>query len=352
MERIRAYRLSEIPVETLRWLWKPYLPRGKLVLLDGDPGLGKSLVALDVAARLGRAADWPNGEPGDSPGATIFLNAEDAAADTVRPRAEAAGADLDRLVVVDRIDDRAPRLPDDVPALDELVREHAAALVVIDPILAFLPPSVAANSDQCVRRALGRLAELAARTGAAVVLVRHLNKRASAPALHRGTGSTGIIAAARAGLLVAPHPLDPSLRILSVTKTNLADPPPSLGFRIRSDALGRPVLDWLGPQAFTANQICRPETASVPVTPRDRAVIWLTAELAHGPRPATELYEAAARAGIPDRTLERAKKELRVQSHRVPRGKVTVSYWSDPSAAWPKDAPIKEPSRLPELEEL
>ena len=90
----------------------------------------------------------------------------------------------------------------------------------------------------------------------------------------------------------------------------------------------------------------------MPITPRDRAVIWLSAELARGPRPATELYEAAARAGIPDRTLERAKKELRVQSHRVPRGKQSVSYWSDPSAPWPKDAPFKEPWRLPELEEL
>jgi hypothetical protein len=352
MGHIHVERFSQIKPETVRWLWKPYFPAGKLVLLDGDPGLGKSLVTLDLAARLSRGSEWPNGEPARERAATIFLNAEDSPADTVCPRAAAAGADLDRLLFVNRIDDRVPRLPDDVPALTELIRQQETALLVVDPIMAFLPPEIAANSDQCVRQALSALAHLADRTGVAIVLVRHLNKRSAAQAIYRGAGSTGIIGATRTGLLVAAHPLDPANRVLSVTKSNLCDRPPSLCFRIQADSAGRPTIEWLGPDSLTANQICRPETASARLSARDRAAVWLAQELANGPRLSSELYEAAANASIPDRTLERAKKLLKIETHRRTENGRQVTYWSDPSVPWPKNAPFREPYRLPPLEDL
>jgi hypothetical protein len=346
LSRIHAERLSQVRPESVRWLWKPYFPGGKLVLLDGDPGLGKSLLTLDVAARLSRGADWPNGEPPTDPLATIFLNAEDAAADTVRPRAEAAGADLDRLVFVNRIDDRTPRLPDDIAALAELVAEQPTGLVVIDPVMAFLPPEVAASSDQCVRQALTALADFAAGTGVAVVLVRHLNKQVAAQAIYRGAGSTGIIGATRTGLLVSPHPLDPAARVLSVTKSNLCDRPPSIGFGIRADAAGRPVIAWHGPESLTANQVCRPEAPTVRMPARDRATRWLAQQLAPGPRPMAEVFAAAAKEGISDRTLERARKDAGIHSHRVKQDGRLVSYWYDPAVPWPKDSPIKKPFEL------
>ena len=357
MALIDVLPLSQIRPQTVRWLWKPYFPAGKLILLDGDPGLGKSLLTLDIAARLSTGAPWPDGVPPPPPAATIFLNAEDSPADTVAPRAHAAGAHLDQLLFLNRIDNRTPRLPHDLPTLEELVRRQPTALVVIDPLMAFLPPQISANSDQSVRQALSALASLAESTGVAIVLVRHLSKRSAAPAIYRGVGSTGILGATRTGLLVATHPHEPHERILSVTKSNFCDAPSSLRFRIRPDSEGRPTLEWLGPVALTANQICRPESTPARLSARDRATVWLAHELANGPRLSSEIYEAAAKASISDRTLERAKKLLRIGTHRLSRNGRSESYWYDPSAPWPKDAPIRKPLHLslpalPELEPL
>jgi RecA-family ATPase len=123
----------------LEWLWPGYLARGKLALLDGDPGMGKSLITLDLVARLSRGGPLPDGTAAPRPITSVLLSAEDEAGDTIRPRAEAAGADLSRLVVP-KFNGRVPQFPDDLPALEELVVERGAELVVIDPLMAFLPP--------------------------------------------------------------------------------------------------------------------------------------------------------------------------------------------------------------------
>src|SRR5262245_5883874 len=156
----KAELCSDVRPTALDWLWLRYLARGKLALLDGDPEMGKSLLTLDLIARLSRGGPLPDGTTLSRPSTSILLSAEDDPADTIRPRAEAAGADLSRLVVPS-FGGRLPRLPDDIPALGELICEREAALVVIDPLMAFLPPNVAANLDQCVRQALTPLAELA-----------------------------------------------------------------------------------------------------------------------------------------------------------------------------------------------
>src|SRR5437763_1943940 len=164
MSALLAEPLSRVRSEPVRWLWWPYLPRGKLALLDGDPGVGKSLLAIDLAARLSRGGPLPDGTPAGRPHVTLLLGAEDDAADTTRPRAEAAGADLDRVIAVTGPSRTPLSFPDDVMELAKLVRAHRPDLIVIDPITAFLPPRIAASSDQCVRRVLGLLALLADRT--------------------------------------------------------------------------------------------------------------------------------------------------------------------------------------------
>lgn len=331
-----------------RWLWEPYLARGKLALLDGDPGVGKSLVTIDVAARLSRGAPLPDGSASGRPHVTLLLSAEDGP-DTTRPRAEAAGADLDFVIAASA--GGAPfALPAGLPDLEELVRAYAADLVVIDPVAAFLPPEVAANVDQCVRRALNPLAALAERTDCAVLLVRHLRKSESAKAVLRGQGSMGIIGAARTALLAARHPADGSRAVLAVSKSNVAGVGPSLGYRVTADAAGRAAIDWTGPADLSADALgLRPE---LPLRARDRATDWLRAELAGGPQRAAELIAAAAGAGIPDRTLDRAKVELGVRSHRVARRDGQEWYWYDLAAPWPKDAPFKKPFELDPLPPL
>jgi hypothetical protein len=346
--------LSAVRPEPLRWLWPGYLPRGKLVVLDGDPGVGKSLLTIDLAARLSRGCPLPDGAPSHEPHTTLLFGAEDDAADTIRPRAEAAGADLERLVV-GTARGGSLQFPRDADTLAALVVRHRPALVVLDPLLAFLPPAVAVGPDPCVRRALTVLADIAAAGDCTLLMIRHLRKKEGPKALHLGLGSMAFIASARAGLLAGRDPADPTRGVLAVTKANLAGAAPSLGYRVRGadGDPGRAVVEWTGPLDLDANRlVARPPD---PLRPRDRVVGWLRAELAAGPRPAAEVADAATAAGIPEVALRRAKAELGVGSRRAkPPGGEPVWYWYDPDAAWPADAPFKKPVEfvLPPLPEL
>src|SRR5262249_52558548 len=146
------------------------------------------------------------------------------------------------------------------------------------------------------------------------------------------------------------HPADPSLGVLTVTKANLAGPVPSLGYRIKGDGANRAVVEWTGPANVPADALGR--SVPEPLRPRDQAAAWVHPEPGGGPRRATELYAAAAGAGIPERTLKRAKAELGVRSHRVERTERKEWYWYDPSAPWPADAPFEKPFELPPLASL
>lgn len=336
---------------TLEWLWPRYLARGKLALLDGDPAMGKSVLTIDLIARLSRGGPLPDGSTLEKPISSLLLSAEDDPADTIRPRAEAAGVDPDRLVVPN-FDGRIPQFPNELAELEALIREKAIGFVVIDPLMAFLPPGVAANLDQCVRRAFNPLAGLASRTGCAILFIRHLVKRGAPRAVRRGQGSMGILAAMRTGFLAAPHPTDSSARVLAVTKSNMGNHPPSLFYRIVSSPVGQPIIEWDGATKLTADEAC--QDPAICVRPRDRASDWLKRELAAGPRKASELRAAAAACGIPERTLERAKKELNIESHRHWKDKELRGewYWYDRDSDWPKDAAFKKPYELPPLPPL
>lgn len=351
MTHWKAERICDVVPVALDWLWPRYLARGKLSIIDGDPEMGKSLVTIDLIARLSRGGPLPDGSPLAQPCTSLLLSAEDDAADTIRPRAEAAGTDLSRLVVPN-FDGRVPQFPHDIPALEELVRDSQAALVVIDPLMAFLPPSVAANLDQCMRQVLTPLAGLAARTDCAVLFIRHLTKKSHHRAIHRGQGSMGIMAAVRTALFIAADSGDPGSRVMSVAKSNMGRRPPALGFRVIESATGQPVIEWTGPVNRTADELGRREPDAMRM--KDRAIDWLKRELANGPRKAAELFETAAAAGIPERTLERAKSGLRAQSHRTWDDKTSRGewYWYDPDAAWPKKAPFKKPRELAPLPPL
>jgi AAA domain len=369
---------SEVRSTTLEWLWPRYLARGKLALFDGDPEMAKSLVTIDLIARLSRGSPLPDGTPLPRAYTSILLSAEDDEKDTIRPRAEAAGADLDRLVLPD-FGDELPRFPDDVPALTELVVDHTADLVVIDPFTAFLPPNVPANLDQYVRLVLNPLAALAAWTGCGIVLIRHLTKKASDRAILSGQGSMAFMARVRTALFAAAHPgraqsapLDSPIAptsgpapaqagtptvspdcVLAVSKSNVGRRPPALGYRVVESPSGAPVINWTGPVDLTADDLCT-RKAPTGLKAHDRAIDWLRRELADGPRKSADIYAAAAEAGIPERTLQRAKDWLWAKSHRLHDRKADRSewWWYDPAAPWPKSAPFKKPDpfELPPLE--
>ena len=348
MPAFPSTRCADIPRTPVDWLWKPYLARGKLAVLDGDPGTGKSFVALDIAARISRGGFFPDGQNLDRPHVTLLLNAEDDAADTILPRLAATGGDLANIHVVStpRLGDAAlPQFPDDLPALEATIRERRADLVVIDPMPPFFPRQVWMNNDQSIRKALTPFAALAAATGCAILFIRHLSKLGGAKAIYRGSGSIGILGAMRTGLLLAPHPDDPDLRVLAMSKSNLSRHAPSLGFRL-VERHGEPGVQWTGPIDLSANDLCLPTPADTRTRPRDRAKEWLKEQLKDGRRKAAEIEEAASKAGIAEATLKRAKQDLKVESELVWEGEKREWFWFNAD-----EVRSKYESPLPPLEE-
>ncbi len=308
---------GDVAAEDVRWLWRGYIPLGKLTVVDGDPGLGKSMMMTDLAARVSTGAAMPDGSPGlDAPAGTLLLSAEDGIGDTIRPRLEAAGAVMERTLVFDRFvavdGERLPTL-DDLAAMEEGIAAVGARLVVIDPLMAFLPPHVNAYRDQDVRRILAPLGKLAERTGAAIVIVRHPNKMVGMSALHRGGGSIGIIGAARSGLFVAPDPHDPEgpRRVLAVVKNNLAPPAPSFAYHIETATNGAGRIIWEGIVSFTANQLAAPPADGEERSALMEAMDFLRDALAGGSQPVVAMKQGAKAAGISETTLKRAWRGLR-----------------------------------------
>ena len=331
--------VADVPAEPVRWLWPGRIPLGKLTVLDGDPGMGKSTVTLTIAAKVSTGSPFPDGA-GPEPADVILLSAEDEIADTIRPRLEAAGADITQAFVLPDIREegkppRPPELPLDLDRLEAMVKDRRAALVVIDPMMAFLSGAIDAHRDQDVRRVLASMAYMAARTGAAVLIVRHMNKSGGANPLYRGGGSIGIVGAARAGLLAAPDPDDDGRRILAVTKSNLAAMPEALAYRLVTDERhGVARVVWDGATAHTAADLLRAPSRDDDQAPaRSEAEGFLLELLTDAPMRAKDVQREAREAGISEATLRRAKATVGVVAERVGKpgpGGDAAYYWSLP----------------------
>jgi hypothetical protein len=316
--------LSEIEPEKIEWLWPRRIPKGKITVLDGDPDNGKSVLTTDLAARVTAGLDLPDGTTTVAAGAVI-VSAEDGASDTIRPRFDAAGGDPQRALLLG--DDEPFAIPEDIPRLERAVNQVGAALVVIDPIMAFLSGDVNSNRDQDVRRALTPLKRMAERTGAAVVLVRHLNKTQGGNPLYRGGGSIGIIGAARSGMVVGPHPDSEELRVLAGQKNNLSLPPRSLAYRIETAHTGSAKISYQGFSEATAAQLLRVPEDEEEKSALAEAKEFLTSELSRTPVAAKAIKKSAREAEISERTLRRAKQILGVRSEKESDGSWT---WSLP----------------------
>ena len=253
--------LSEIDTSQVEWLWPGRIPLGKITLLDGDPGTGKSLLATHLAACITTGQPIIPGNAPVKKGGVVVIALEDDASDTLKPRLLAAGGNpwkvllLNTVHVVDiikyRVQEHIFSLSRDLEALEDAIICMSAVLVIIDPLTAVLGHNVDASHDQDVREVLTPLTQLAARTGCAIVIIRHLNKGSSRNILYRGAGSIGIIAAARMGLIVACDPDDENKRILATTKNNLGKMVSNLTYQIVENEHGVPYIQWLGENSHT-----------------------------------------------------------------------------------------------------
>jgi hypothetical protein len=308
----------------LRWLWPDRIPLGKLTLIIGDPGLGKSLLTVDIASRITRATPFPDGAICE-PGSAIFLSAEDDVADTIRPRLDAAGTDVSRVYTIDAVrvqltdgsfTEKAFNLETDCAALEVAIREHPdVRLIVIDPISAYLG-GVDSHSNAEVRGLLTPLASLAAKYNVAVVAVTHLRKSAGA-AVYRAIASIAFMAAARAVWAVAADAEDQSRRLLLAVKSNLAAEVGGLAYRIEGSG-GAPRLLWEeGAVNLSANDVLATIDMGEGRSERKEAKEWLREYLGDGQAPAEEVERAARRVGISHTTLWRAAESLGMKRRKL-----------------------------------
>ena len=308
--------IRDVLREEITWLWQKRIPRGKLVVIGGDPGLGKSYLTLDIAARVSLGGPWPDG--GMSPkGDVLLVSAEDGLADTIEPRLDLLGADVSKIHAIsttlkDDGQDIPLSLSEHLGQLEDAIVQKKALLLVLDPILAFTGKKTDTYKTSDVRAVLAPLAAMAERTNCAVVSVLHLNKRSSeGNSIYRLTSSLDFAAAARSVFVVGKHPDDPDHRVLASVKSNLSAPPKSLAFRFTSDGY----FSWAGEVDFDADDVLamQPHEGQ---TERDAAKEFLTTVLHDGEVEAKHVMAEARECNIAARTLNRAKKDLGITAYR------------------------------------
>jgi len=335
--RLESVRLSDVRPEVVTWLWPGRVPWGKLTVLEGDPGVGKSTLALQVAASVSSGRRLlPNVEPIEPASVLILPSFEDGTADTIVPRLLAAEADCTRIhelrgVAYNEAAQSVPlSFPNDVEALRKAIVTHSARLVILDSLTTSLSPGTDPYKDMDVRKALAPLARIAEETGVAVLVIRHFTKGSRGNAVSAGGGSVAISGVARVVLQVHKAPDDDSKRILAVAKCNVAVVSPSLQFRL-DDAVNCARIRWEGESSHSADDLVAlrvPDDGEREVT--EEASDWLRMTLGSSVLPRSEILALAKSAGFRDRTVQRAAKRIGVKHKRGGFG--APGLWELPSS--------------------
>jgi putative DNA primase/helicase len=319
--------------QQIDWLWTNRIPFGEVTLLEGDPGIGKSMLTAALAAAVTGGKSLPGEEPLE-PASAIIASLEDHPEAVIRPRLEAAGADLDRAMLINMLDhrswDRPLRLPEDLTRLDDMLQRTHAALLVIDPLMAVLGRDINSDRDQDVREALGPLGEIARSHRTAILIVRHLNKAVGKSAIYRGGGSIGIGGLARSALLLSKHPHERDRIILTQTKSNLGARAKGVIMSIATeDGVGR--IIWEGEDDLTSDEVLSEQakgTTRNKATKRSEIERWLSDILADGPVPAKEVEALAEEAGYSGSMLRKVKDSLGIRADRTGFGANGAWMWT------------------------
>lgn len=332
IRQLMIRNFAKINPQKTRWLWRGYTPLGTLTILDGDPGLGKSTICIDLIARVTRGQSMPNdGETDlDGPAVALLLSAEDAPENTIRPRLDAAGADVKLVENIEATkvgedSERPPVLPADVDLLEEKIAETNAKLVVIDVFTAYLDGELDAHRDQDVRRCLHRLKILAQRTGCAIILIRHLNKLNGGAAIYRGGGSIGITGAARSVLMVGKNPTEPNQYVLAPIKCNLCKPPPALAYSIMNAGGDVSVIGWGKETSLSADDLLGGHSQKGTVA--EECAELIRELLADGPKLAEDMEDELRANGFKDNAIRDGRKKAKVRAYRRGFGEDGKWWW-------------------------
>lgn len=315
--------VADVQSERVSWLWRRRLARGKLTLLMGDPGVGKSFITVDIASRVTRAVSWPDGGHLEHPGNVLFLAVEDGVGDTIRPRLERAGADLRRVFVFTTIrgedGERLPNFERDMAALEQEIARLKPALVVVDPISSYLGKTDS-YKDADVRRVLAPLAVVAEKHRVAVLTLVHMTKGSKeGKALYRAMASIAFSAIARIHLAAGSDPEQPDRCFLMPVKQNICPASETLAYRLApdpDDEDGAAMLEWEAApvDGIRADAILGAGTSAGEREQQQDAAEFLQQLLSDGRMRAEEVFQAGKSNGYSEATLNRAKKRAGVKA--------------------------------------
>lgn len=299
--------MDDVAVEEVNWLWYPYIPYGKCIILQGDPGCGKTMLALNLAARLSKGEAMPFSEEEPQEAIRIlYQTSEDGIADTIKPRLLAAGADCKNIRVINE-EEKALHFDDE--RIEKAIISENARLLILDPLSAYIGEEVNLNQAIDVRSAFRKLYAVAQRTKCAVLIVSHMNKANGISALYRTNGSIDVCGAVRSILTVCEDREDKDRRYLVPVKSNLAPKGDAIIFHLSDH------IEWLESRAVSADELLS-VFGSGRDTKQGQAEEEMERLLVGGEKPAIEIYNHFTRIGISKRTVENAKKNLGVKSRR------------------------------------
>ena len=307
-EILKIITMQDIAAEEIRWLWKPYIPFGKITIIQGDGGDGKTTFILAIAAAISKGILLPESTEIITPSNVIYQTAEDGLADTIKPRLLSLDADCSRVLVIDE-SDKGLTLSD--TRIEQAITHTGAKLFVLDPLQAYLGADVDMHRANEVRPVFKQLGAVAERTGCAVVIVGHLNKGGN-KSQYRGLGSVDIFAAARSVLTLGRVKDKPTYRAFAHGKSNLAPEGSSIAFELNPET----GFHWIGAYPISIDELLSGSAAASVDSVLSRAVAFLESEILKTAVPANELYSMAEEQGISARTLRNAKSSLDARSFK------------------------------------
>ncbi len=319
MEELKIIKASDVEVEDIEWLWYPYIAFGKITILQGDPGCGKTMVALDIAARLSAGNNLPFSDEHQDPINIIYQTAEDGWGDTIKPRLLNADADCSRIML---IEEKVAPLTFSDKRLEQAIMDTGSRLLILDPLSAFIGNDVNLNHAIDVRKAFRPLYEMADRTKCAVLVVSHTNKMKGISSLYRTNGSVDVAGSVRSILAVGKRKGAKTERILVQVKNNLEQIAPSLIYELTDH------IEWKEQSDIDADDLfIDGENGSDRITKKEIAKTELLELLMEKDQPQAYIKDYFSKMGISFRTVQEAQKDLGIRPYR----NHNQSYWPLPA---------------------